>query len=147
MHVLSLNWNYGMCSARYWRAGASQPSRTSGSDFSGAAAAAHTIQQGEDVFSPDPMRKRPYKSCDKYARAYAPMRAFGSKLAWPRLSLSAQANLTLLLLCCVTSYQWISQRGLVIMVCKYVVSTTKASWMTISLCYHSTKWQRSQPMA
>ena len=23
-----------MCSARYWRAGASQPSRTSGSDFS-----------------------------------------------------------------------------------------------------------------
>ena len=35
MRVLSLNWNYGMCSARYWRAGASQPSRTSGSDFSG----------------------------------------------------------------------------------------------------------------
>ena len=34
MRVLSLNWNYGMCSARYWRAGASQPSRTSGSDFS-----------------------------------------------------------------------------------------------------------------
>ena len=31
MRVLSLNWNYGMCSARYWRAGASQPS---GSDFS-----------------------------------------------------------------------------------------------------------------
>ena len=30
MRVLSLNWNYGMCSARYWRAGASQPSR---SDF------------------------------------------------------------------------------------------------------------------
>ena len=34
MRVLSLNWNYGMCSARYWRAGASQPSRTAGSDFS-----------------------------------------------------------------------------------------------------------------
>ena len=34
MRVLSLNWNYGMCSARYWRAGASQPSRTSGSNFS-----------------------------------------------------------------------------------------------------------------
>ena len=33
MRVLSLNWNYGMCSARYWRAGASQPSRTSGSDY------------------------------------------------------------------------------------------------------------------
>ena len=28
-----------MCSARYWRAGASQPSRTAGSDFS----TAHTV--------------------------------------------------------------------------------------------------------
>ena len=31
--IVSLTWNYGMCNADNWRAGASQPSRTSGSDF------------------------------------------------------------------------------------------------------------------